>query len=155
MPIGGWKDVPALLRHCVVAVYNKTTSGSPDGVVRAFKICRDQLAKQGYLYHRGQNEILESILLTGKGHARNNEHSREGFSGAAKDLQFQRLFKMIEPRLWEYDGRGGRQAPKDNRPTATGEAQDHEKAVLMDPAETREDYTDGGYLLPKNVPPKR
>lgn len=155
MSVGGWKDVPALLRHCVVAVYHKSTGGGPDGVVRAFKICRDQLAKQGYLYHRGQNEILESIALTGKGTVRNNEHSREGFSGANKDLQFQNLFKLIEPRLWEYDGRGGRQPPKDERPTSTGEAQDREKEALAAPAETRQDYTSGGYILPKNVPPKR
>lgn len=154
MSISGWRDVPALLRHCVVAVYSKTTSGGPDGVVRAFKICRDQLAKQGYLYHRGQNEILESIQLTGKGFVRNNEHVREGFSGHGKDLLFQRLFKMIEPRLWEYDGVGGKQPPK-SRPSATGEAQDEERSKLMDSAESREDPLGGGYLLPKNIPPKR
>lgn len=155
MGVGGWKDIPALLRHCVVAVYTKTTGGGPDGVVRAFKICRDQLAKQGYLYHRGQNEILESIQLTGKGFVRNQEHSREGFPGAVKDKHFQRLFKFIEPRLWEYDGAGGRSAPKSDRPSSTGESQDAEKAALMDSAESREDLISGGYLMPKNIPPKR
>jgi len=110
--ISSSSDVPALLRHCVVAVYNKSTSGQPDGVVRAFKICRDTLAKSGYLSFRGASEILEGIMLTGKGFERTLLHAREGFSGNQKDEAFDKLFKTIQPRLWEYDGPGGKQQPK-------------------------------------------
>ena len=109
----GWRDLPALFRHSVVAIYGKI-GGGPEGIVRALKIARDTLAKSGYLYSRGTNEVLEGIILTGKGWVRNAEHLREGFAGGAKDLQFEKLFKMIEPRLYELDGPGGKKAPNVN-----------------------------------------
>lgn len=151
--IGSWNDVPAILRHCVVAVYYKTTGGGPDGLVKAFKICRDKLAKDGYLFHRGSNEILESIQLTGKGFERNNRHIREGFDGAAKDLKFKNLFEMLKPRLWEYDGPGGRRKPSGDRPAASGEAHNDELEKLTDSQETINNLR--GPLYPLNKPPKK
>ena len=109
----GWRDYPALFRHMVVAVHAKSTGGGPDGVKKAMLISRDQLGKWGYLYHRGGNEVLEGIHLTGKGWVRNQLHITEGRSGDAKDLQFAALFKQIEPQLYELDGPGGKKAPKD------------------------------------------
>lgn len=152
--ITGWQAVPSILRHCVVAVYRKTTGGGPDGVVRAFKICRDQLAKQGYLYHRGQAEILENIQVTGKGFVRSLHHSHEGSAGAAKDNQFKQLFQMIEPRLWEYDGPGGRSPPKDMAGPGS-DFQDQERSKLVDSRETMIDFIGVNHLAPANKPPKK
>jgi hypothetical protein len=124
----GWRDFPALFRHMVVAVYNKSTSGGPDGVVKAMLITRDKLADWGYLYHRGGQEVLAGIRLTGKGWGREQKHLREGFAGNAKDLQFERLFKMIEPRLYELDGPGGTKPPKQPPPEQL-ERQDPERGM--------------------------
>lgn len=109
--MAGWRDLPALFRHSVVAIYKKV-GGGPEGVVKAMLIARDTLAKSGYLNHRGGQEVLQGIVLTGKGFERNAKHLREGMAGSSKDLEFERLFKMIEPRLYELDGPGGRKAPK-------------------------------------------
>lgn len=153
MSVTGWQAVPPLLRHCVVAVYAKTTGGGPDGVVRAFKICRDQLAKQGYLYHRGQAQILENIQLTGKGWVRSLQHGHEGGDGEAKDRQFQRLFQMIEPRLWEYDGPGGISEPKSSG--IDGASQDEERARLMDNRNVLEGISAADHLYPAFKTPKK
>jgi hypothetical protein len=126
----GWQSVPALLRHCTVAVYHKSTGGGPDGVVRALKICRDQLAKQGYMYHRGQAQVLENIGLTGKGFVRSMQHTHEGNSGNAKDLMFKKLFELIEPRLWELDGPGGVAPPRDP-PGSDVNSQEQGRAQLV------------------------
>ena len=96
-----------------MAVYAKSTAGGPDGVVKAFLICRDTLAKSGYLTPRGGSAILDDIALTGKGWERNQHHMRQGAEDARKDAQFEKLYKLLEPRLWEYDGPGGKDPPKD------------------------------------------
>ena len=142
----GWREVPALLRRCVVAVYAKSTGGGPDGVVRAFKICRDTLAKSGYLTPRGQSQILEEIALTGKGWVRNQEHMRQGVEGERKDRQFELLFKMIEPRLWEYDGPGGKKPPVDP-PSPDGEQSKPE--IKDDQSPIGDDIFDPLYSRPK------
>lgn len=147
MNIGSFRDVPALLRHCVVAVYRKSTSGSPDGVVRAFKICRDKLAQQGYLTPRGGNEILESIMLTGKGYERTLKHMREGRDGDAKDLMFEKLFKSIEPKLWEYDGPGGKSPPRDS--TDVNDNADMDKLGVVDDRGVLEDISGAAPSKPR------
>ncbi len=149
-----WRDVPALLRHCVVAVYSKSTGGGPDGVVRAFKICRDKLAQQGYLYPRGNDQILESIQLTGKGYIRNLHHSHEGSPGNGKDLSFARLFDMVEPRLYEYDGIGGRQAPR-GAPVLDGVAPDEEAVRIVDDQSVLGDIGGALHGSPSNKVPQR
>lgn len=127
--MAGWRDVPALVRHVTLAVYNKSTAGGPDGFIRALRIARDVLAKHGYLYHGAKLAVLEDIRLTGKGWHRNQMHLREGFEGAYKDLEFARLFKMIEPRLRELSGPGGQRPPKSVGDT--GEREDREKAEVQ------------------------
>lgn len=136
----GWRDLPAQFRHCVVAVYNKSTGGGPDGVVRAMRICRDTLAKWGYLFPAGKNEVLEGIQLTGKGWVKNMEHLREGMEKDKKDLAFAKLFKMVEPRLYELDGPGGKKPPKDVK-----QAQREEKIQAKD---------DPSPVLPEGQQPK-
>ena len=110
--MAGWRDVPALVRHSTVAIYNKSTGGGPDGFIKALRIARDTLAKHGYVYHGAKLAVLQDIQLTGKGWLRNQKHLAEGKAGEAKDLQFAKLWKMIEPKLWELDGPGGKQPPK-------------------------------------------
>lgn len=150
-----WRDVPALLRHCVVAVYGKSTGGGPDGVVRAFKICRDKLAQQGYLYPRGRNQILEDIRETGKGFVRSMQHVHEGVHGAQKDEQFAQLFAMIEPRLWEYDGPGGKQPPKDQPSLDAQPGLDDERRKIVGDIQPLNIPNIGGYPFPMNKPPKK
>ena len=116
----------------VVAIYHKSTGGGPDGVVRAMRIARDKLGQWGYLYHLGGNEVLEGVQLTGKGWVRNQKHISEGFSGATKDLEFARLFKLIEPRLYELDGPGGVKAPRDMDDQSGKEGDEHEEVEAED-----------------------
>lgn len=124
----GWRDCPPLFRHCVVAIFNKgVTGGGADGVVRAMKIARSQLAKQGYLAPPTGQQVLEGIVLTGKGWTRNQAHIREGFNGSDKDRQFERLFKLIEPKLYELDGPGGKKPPK---PVGAKASQDLERSGI-------------------------
>jgi len=110
--MAGWRDVPPLVRHSVVAIYNKSTGGGPDGFIKAMRIARDTLAKSGYVYHGAKLAVLQDIQLTGKGWVRNLHHASEGKAGEAKDLQFAQLWKLIEPKLWELDGPGGKQPPR-------------------------------------------
>lgn len=126
----GWRDFPILFRHSVVAIYKKV-GGGPEGVIKAMLISRDTLAKQGYLNHRGNRQVLDGIVLTGKGFARNAVHLREGMAGSAKDLEFERLFKMIEPKLYELDGPGGKNAPKGAK-DATERGQDERTGIKTD-----------------------
>jgi hypothetical protein len=150
--MGSWRDIPAILRRCVVAVYGKTSGGGPDGVVRAFKICRDKLAKDGYLGHRGSNEILESIQLTGKGYVRNLHHISSGQDGAAKDITFSKLFEMIKPRLYEYDGKGGEQPPTSS---ADGSASAAERQKSEENPAAIGKLPGSDVLYPPNNPPKK
>jgi len=108
----GWQSVPALVRHSAVAIYYKSFAGTPDGFIRSLRVARDTLAKHGYVYHGANLAVLQDIRLTGKGWVRNQRHLAEGFEGSQKDLEFARLWKTIEPRLWELDGPGGKQPPK-------------------------------------------
>ena len=113
-------------------------------MVRALRIARDTLAKSGYLYSAGHNQVLEGIQLTGKGWVREQQHLREGFAGGAKDLEFQKLFKMVEPRLYELDGPGGKQPPKDVKEGQKAEKDKTSAEVLTSPEPP------GIYPLPKS-----
>ena len=107
-----WYDYPSMFRHMVVAIYNKLPGGGPDAVEKAMLISLDKMGQWGYLYHRGGNEVLEGVKLTGKGWVRNQKHLAEGLGGQGKDLEFSRLFEMIRPRLHILDGPGGTKEPK-------------------------------------------
>jgi hypothetical protein len=106
-----------------LAIYNKSTDGGPDGFIKALRISRDTLAKQGYVYHGEGLAVLENIRLTGKGWLKNRQHESEGASGAAKDAAFAGLWKMIESQLWKLDGPSGKKPdpPKDAREAAARE----------------------------------
>lgn len=119
-----WREIPPLVRHSVVAIYNKSTGGGADGVIKAIRISRDTLAKHGYLYSGQGLAVLEGIKLTSKGWLRNRQHEAEGRSGHAKDMQFASLWKMIEPRMAELDGPSGKKPPA---PKTVDEAVEREK----------------------------
>lgn len=87
-----------------------------DGFLKALRISRDTLAKQGYVYHGKKLSILQGIQLTGKGWLRNRKHESEGKSGEAKDREFARLWKMIEPKIPELDGRPDEKGKADAEP---------------------------------------
>ena len=123
-----WKDIPRLLRHCVVAVHAKVGGAGEAGVISALKICRDCLEKNGYLYRSNVGKaLLDDIRLTAKGYQRNQEHLREGGAGERKDLSFKKLFQQIQPIIFELDGPGGKKAPEDASPE---ESQESEKIDL-------------------------
>lgn len=112
-----------------MAVYKKSTNGLPDGFVRALTITRAKLADWGYIYHGGHpNAPLDKIFLTGKGWKANLRHESESFMGDLKDLEFERMFKEIQPRLHELDGPGGAQPP--DAPKEAEEQQDVEKVEI-------------------------
>lgn len=118
-----WQDVPALVRHSALAIYNKSTSGGAEGFIKALRISRDTLAKQGYLYYGQKMAVLENIKLTSKGWLRNRQHEAEGKSGEDKDRAFAQLWKLIEPRVWELDGPSGERPdpPRNNAQAAQRE----------------------------------
>jgi hypothetical protein len=119
-----WQDIPALVRHSVLAIYHKSTEGGAEGLIRAFRISRDTLAKQGYLYHGEKASVLQDIKLTGKGWLRNQKHEAEGRSGHDKDRAFSQLWKLIESRIPELDGPSGE---KEDPPKNSEEAAQREK----------------------------
>lgn len=113
--MSGWRDIPPLVRHSTLAIYGKSTGGGADGFIKALRISRDTLAKQGYLYDGKGLAVLQNIKLTGKGWLQNRKHVTEGRSGAQKDEAFAKLWKLIESRLWELDGPSGKKpAPPKN-----------------------------------------
>jgi len=120
-----WQDVPALVRHSTLAIYNKSTGGGADGFIKALRISRDTLAKQGYLYAGEKKAVLEDIKLTSKGWLQNRKHVAEGQSGAQKDRAFAQLWKLIANRVWELDGPSGEKA---DPPKNSAEAAAREKA---------------------------
>lgn len=115
----GWRDLPVLFRHSVIAIHGKMGGNGADSIIRAMRIARDTLAKSGYLFPAGSfTQVLEGIHLTGKGWKRNQQHLREGFANGAKDRAFEALFKEIEPQLYDLEGKGGQkidQPAGDNR----------------------------------------
>lgn len=152
----GWRDQPALFRHCVVAIFNKgVTGGGADGVVRAMRMARDVLARQGHLYHGGTQQVLQGIRLTGKGFAQNAKHLREGMEGDRKDRAYERLFKMIEPRLYELDGPGGVQPPKPVNTPGNAQAGINMNAPQPRPRPGAKAPTNGYASAPKGPPPKK
>lgn len=121
--MASWKDIPALVRHSTLAIYNKSTGGGPDGFIKALRISRDTLAKQGYVYHGQKKAVLQDIKLTGKGWLQNRKHEQEGRSGHDKDRAFAQLWEMIKPQLAALDGPSGVKAepPKDVKEGAARE----------------------------------
>lgn len=146
--MSSWRDVPALVRHSTLAIYGKSTGGGADGFIKALRISRDTLAKQGYVYDGKGLAVLEGIKLTGKGWLRNRQHESEGRSGDAKDRQFAQLWKMIESKLADLDGPSGKkpEAPKDSQ-----EAAAREKLVGTKPLEKGKFDDSPGPVYP---PPK-
>jgi hypothetical protein len=124
--MASWRDVPALVRHSTLAIYNKSTGGGADGFIKALRISRDTLAKQGYVYHGEAKAILQDIKLTSKGWIRNRQHEQEGRSGNEKDRAFASLWKMIEARVPELDGPSGEKTepPKNSKEAAAREKLD-------------------------------
>lgn len=118
-----WQDVPALVRHSTLAIYNKSTGGGAEGFLKALRISRDTLAKQGYVYHGQKASILQDIKLTSKGWIQNRKHEQEGRSGHDKDRAFAALWKLIEKRVPELDGPSGEKAepPKNSEEAAARE----------------------------------
>jgi len=108
------------------------------------------------MFHRGKAQILEDIGLTGKGYIRNLQHETQGITANEKDLKFDALFAMIAPRLWEYDGPGGKQPPQ-GRPSADGTASAEEVDRVMDGNDRINNIVGGdfSYLYPRNIPPKK
>jgi hypothetical protein len=100
-----WWTIPALVRHSTLAIMSKSTSGGPRGFLKALRISRDTLAKQGYIYHGKGLSVLQGIHLTEKGWLRNRKHHAEGKSGEAKDRQFAMLWQSIKSKIPEVDGR--------------------------------------------------
>ena len=119
-----WRDIPALVRHSTIAIYNKSTGGGPDGFIKALRISRDTLAKAGYLYYGEGLAVLQDIQLTGKGWLKNKKHESEGRSGEAKDRQFAQLWKLIESKIPELDGPSGK---RPDPPRNIVDAADQEK----------------------------
>jgi len=146
--MAGWRDVPALVRHSTLAIYNKSTGGGADGFIKALRISRDTLAKQGYVYHGEGLAVLQDIKLTGKGWLRNRQHEAEGRSGDAKDRQFAQLWKMIESKLAELDGPSGKKA---DPPKNSAEAAAREKLAGTKPLEKGKFDDSPGPVYP---PPK-
>jgi hypothetical protein len=140
-----WQDIPALVRHSTLAIYNKSTGGGAEGFIKALRISRDTLAKQGYVYHGQKMAVLEEIKLTGKGWLQNRKHMQEGKSGEMKDREFARLWKLIEPKLAELDGPSGE---KPDPPKNAAEAAAREKAPSK-PGEQVENRRGGVYPPPK------
>ena len=140
-----WQDVPALVRHSTLAIYNKSTGGGAEGFIKALRISRDTLAKQGYVYHGKGLAVLEEIKLTGKGWLQNRKHMEEGRSGVEKDRAFAQLWKLIEPKLAELDGPSGE---KPDPPKNAAEAASREKAPAK-PGEKVENRRGGVYPPPK------
>ena len=130
--MAGWRSIPTLVRHSTLAIYNKSTGGGADGFIRALRISRDTLAKQGYVYHGEKLAVLQDIKLTGKGWLQNRTHEAEGRSGEAKDRAFAQLWKLIEKRLPELDGPSGL---KDDPPKNSKESASREKVVGTKPLE--------------------
>lgn len=124
--MASWKDIPALVRHSTLAIYNKSTGGGAEGFLKALRISRDTLAKQGYLYHGEKTAILQDIKLTGKGWIRNKQHESEGRSGHEKDRAFASLWKLIEARVAVLDGPSGVKvdSPKNSEEAAAREKRD-------------------------------
>jgi len=122
------------VRHSTLAIYNKSTGGGADGFIKALRISRDTLAKQGYVYHGQKKAILEDIKLTAKGWIRNKQHEQEGRSGHDKDRAFASLWKMIEPRVPELDGPSGQKAekPKNSEEAAAREKRDPRPGEKLD-----------------------
>lgn len=118
-----WRDVPALVRHSTLAIYSKSTGGGADGFIKALRISRDTLAKQGYVYHGEKKAVLQDIKLTGKGWLQNRKHEQEGRAGHEKDRAFAQLWKLIESKLADLDGPSGKKAlpPKDSEEAASRE----------------------------------
>lgn len=144
--MAGWRDVPPLVRHSALAIYNKSTGGGAAGFIKALRISRDTLAKQGYLYHGEGLAVLQNIKLTGKGWLQNRKHAAEGRSGAAKDAAFANLWKLIEPRLWELDGPSGK---KPDPPKNAREAAEREKITKPGEKERFDDRPAPLYPPPK------
>lgn len=111
------------MRHSTLAIYNKSTGGGADGFIKALRISRDTLAKQGYVYAGQKMAVLEEIKLTAKGWLQNRKHVAEGRSGAEKDKAFAQLWKLIENRVWELDGPSGEKPspPKNSEEAAARE----------------------------------
>jgi hypothetical protein len=127
-----WRDIPALVRHSTVAIYGKSTGGGPDGFIKALRISRDTLAKQGYVYYGEKLAVLQDIKLTSKGWLRNRRHEQEGRSGEAKDRMFAQLWKSIESRIPDLDGPSGK---KSEPPKNAREAAEREKLAGTKPGE--------------------
>jgi hypothetical protein len=143
-----WQDIPALVRHSTLAIYGKSTGGGADGFIKALRISRDTLAKQGYLYNGEGLAVLQDIQLTGKGWLRNRRHDAEGRSGDAKDRQFAQLWKLIESKLADLDGPSGK---KSEAPKNSEEAAAREKMVGTKPLEKGKFDDSAGPVYP---PPK-
>jgi len=122
--MANWRDIPVLVRHSTIAIYNKSTGGGPQGFMQALRISRDTLANAGYLYQGKGLALLEGIKLTGKGWLRNRQHEAEGRSGDAKDRQFESLWKSIAEKIPELDGPSGKKAdpPKNVKEAASAES---------------------------------
>jgi hypothetical protein len=105
--MAGWRDIPMLVRHSTLAIYSKSTGGGAEGFIKALRISRDTLAKQGYIYSSSGLPVLQDIRLTSKGWLRNKKHEVEGRAGGAKDIAFAQLWKMIEHRIPVLDGPSG------------------------------------------------
>jgi len=146
--MSSWRDVPALVRHSTLAIYGKSTGGGADGFIKALRISRDTLAKQGYVYDGKGLAVLENIKLTGKGWLRNRQHEAEGRSGDAKDRQFAQLWKMIESKLAVLDGPSGKKA---DPPKNSEEAAAREKLAGTKPLEKGKFDDSPGAVYP---PPK-
>lgn len=142
-----WYDIPALVRHSTLAIYNKSTGGGAEGFIKALRISRDTLAKQGYLYSAPGLAVLQDIQLTGKGWIRNRIHETEGQSGGAKDAQFSGLWKMIESRMAELDGPSGK---KNEPPEGQADAAQQERKQSK-PGENEKADNKRGSVYP---PPK-
>jgi hypothetical protein len=86
-------DIPAFLKHMTLAIYKNGSVGSgSQAFIRAFRIARGVMVRDGYLVDRIDGPT-DGMRLTGKGIQRNGQHLREG---PKKTREFDRLYENVQ-----------------------------------------------------------
>jgi hypothetical protein len=95
------EGIPAILRHCTLAIFEKLRGDPQTRFKNAFAIARAHLVKHGYLADESDIGTVENIRLTLKGRRREQKHLMEGSKGDLKNARFMELFRVAELGLTE------------------------------------------------------
>lgn len=84
--------IPAIVKHCALAIYDDLKGSQAQRFANALKYAVSRLSEYGFLTEGSKDQEADKLSLTTKGHEREREHAREP---KTKNDRFDKMYQAF------------------------------------------------------------